>query len=155
VLVEVTDGVAGTVIVAVELFDVSVIEVAVMVAVCEALVAAEAVKVAVLVVLFDSVPAPLTLQVTPAEVESLLTVAVNVVLSPPSTFAAPAVTETLADFAPPQPLSQNENVKRTTPKSAYFFADMTFLQRRLIQLDAGITRRRKCSAMNDSTRGLP
>jgi hypothetical protein len=75
---------AGTVIVTVPDLVVSATEVAVMVTVCADEVAAGAVKVAEVVVVFDSAPPPLTVQVTPSGVpfvlESLVTVAVSVVV---------------------------------------------------------------------------
>jgi hypothetical protein len=65
-LVDVTEGAAGIVIVVVPVLLESATEVAVIVAVCDELVAAGAVKVAEVVVWFDSVPGPLKLQLTPA-----------------------------------------------------------------------------------------
>jgi hypothetical protein len=60
--------------------------------------------VALLVVVPESVPPPLTVQVTPALFWSLLTVALSVVVSPPSTVLAAAVTETpTAGEPPPHP----------------------------------------------------
>lgn len=99
-LVEVTAGAAGTVMVAVLDLLVSATEVAVIVTVCEELVAAGAVNVAEVVVSLDKVPA-LALQVTPAEFLSWLTVAVRVVVSVPSTVLAAAVTATLGELEPP------------------------------------------------------
>jgi hypothetical protein len=58
------------------------------------------------VVVFDSVPPPLTVQVTPAEFLSWVTVAVRVVESVPSTVVAAAVTVRLIGFElPPQPVN--------------------------------------------------
>jgi hypothetical protein len=54
-----------------------------------------------LVVELDRVPPPLTLQVTPALFLSLLTVAVNVTESLPSTDVAAALTETPTGLEPP------------------------------------------------------
>jgi hypothetical protein len=51
--------------------------------------------VADVVVVFDNVPPPLTLHETPALFLSLVTVAVSVTASVPSTVAAEAVTATL------------------------------------------------------------
>jgi hypothetical protein len=104
VLVEVTAGAAGTVIVAVPVLLVSATEVAVIVADCDELVAAGAVYVAPVVDVFDSVPPPLTLQVTPPEFLSFVTVALTVVVSVPSTVLADAVTAMLKGWEePPQP----------------------------------------------------
>jgi hypothetical protein len=60
--------------------------------------------VAEVVVVFDSVPPPLTLHVTPPGVLSFVTVAVRVTASVASTVAADAVTATLTGLElPPQP----------------------------------------------------
>jgi hypothetical protein len=67
-------------------------------------VAAGAVKVAALVVWLERAPPPLTLHVTPALFESLVTLAVRVVVSLGSTVLAAAETETLLDEPPPPPL---------------------------------------------------
>lgn len=102
-LVVVIDGAAGIVMVVVPVLVVSAIDVAVMVTVCDELVAAGAVKVAELVVVLESVPL-LVLQVTPALFLSWATVAVSVAVSPPSTVAAEGVTVMLMGFEmPPQP----------------------------------------------------
>jgi hypothetical protein len=70
--------------------------------------------VAALVVEFDSVPPPLTLQLTPAAFLSFVTVAVSVVVSAPSMVLAAAATDTLTTAEdppvpepelPPQPAS--------------------------------------------------
>ena len=75
-----------------------------MVAVCALPVGAGAVKVAEVVVSLDIVPGPLTVQVTPPVFLSLVTVAVNVVVSFPSTVLDAAVTATLvAGALPPHP----------------------------------------------------
>jgi hypothetical protein len=101
--VEISAGIAGTVIVAVPLLVVSAIEVAVIVAVCELLVGAEAVKVAEVVVSFDIVPAPL---------------AVNVVVSFPSTLLVAAETATLSAGAlPPHPAMAPDNTAVNTPRT--------------------------------------
>jgi hypothetical protein len=78
-------------------------EVAVTVTVCAALVAAGVVKVAEVVVVFERVPPPLTVQVTPSELLSLVTTAVSVTVSAPSTVVTDAVTATLGVAWPPQP----------------------------------------------------
>jgi hypothetical protein len=103
----VTAGAAGTVIVALAVLVVSATEVAVTVAVCAELVAAGAVKVAPVVDVLESVPPPLTVQVTPALFRSLVTVADSVVESVPSTVVADAVTATLTFACPPQPIRLN------------------------------------------------
>jgi hypothetical protein len=104
-LVEVTVGAAGTVSVMVPVWVVFATEVAVIVIVCGALVAAGAVYVAEVVVVFDNVPPPLvTAQVTPALFWSLVTVPVRVTLSAPSTVEDEAVIAMLMDLElPPQP----------------------------------------------------
>jgi hypothetical protein len=110
-------GAAGTVIVAVPVSAVSATEVAVTVTDWEELVAAGSVIVAEVVVVLDRVPA-LVLQVTPAEFWSLVTVAVKVVVSLPSTVLAAAATVRLTGLElPPQPVSalrrMNENKAET------------------------------------------
>jgi hypothetical protein len=85
---------------------------------------AGAVKVAAVVVVLESVPPPLTVQVTPALFWSLLTVALSVVVSPPSTVLAAAVTETFtAGALPPHPAIQ---IDATTPRhtTAHFFQNI-------------------------------
>ena len=96
---------------------VSAIEVAVIVADCAELVGADAVNVAEVVVVFDRVPPPLTLQVTPAEFLSFVTVAVNVVVSLPSTVLAANVTATLAaGELPPQPVKVAARTEVNRPR---------------------------------------
>jgi hypothetical protein len=97
---------------------VSATEVAVIVTDCAELVAAGAVKVApeVEVLVKEVEDAPLTLQVTPSEVLpvvlSLVTVALSVNVSVPSTADADAVTETLTGLElPPQPARSNATAK--------------------------------------------
>jgi hypothetical protein len=69
------------------------------------------------VVVFDRVPPPLTLHVTPAEFLSFVTVAVNVVESLPSTVLAEAVTATLADGElPTQPVKEATKTEMKRPK---------------------------------------
>jgi hypothetical protein len=110
--------VAGTVIVTLPVLLVSATEVAVIVTDCAELVAAGAVKVApeVEVLVKEVEDAPLTLQVTPSEVLpvvlSLVTVALSVNVSVPSTADADAVTETLTGLElPPQPARSNATAK--------------------------------------------
>lgn len=104
-LVVVTAGAAGMVMVAVPDLLESATEVAVMVADCEELVAAGAVYVAELVVVFDKVPSPLKVHLTPPEFLSWVTAAVSVVVSLPSTVLAAAVTATLIGLElPPHPV---------------------------------------------------
>jgi hypothetical protein len=112
-------GDAATVIVAVPDLVASAAEVAVTVTDSELAVAAGAVKVADVVVVFNMVPPPLTLQVTPAAFLSLDTVAVNVTVSVPSTVLAEAATVTpTAGALPPQPMKgavrTEVNMPRTT-----------------------------------------
>jgi hypothetical protein len=99
-----TEGVAGTVMVTVAVLEVSDTEVAVTVTVCADEVAAGAVKVAAVVEVFDRVPPPLTLHVTPALFESLVTVADSVIASVPSTVAADAAMVTSTFPGPEQPV---------------------------------------------------
>jgi hypothetical protein len=67
------------------------------------------------VVVFDSVPPPLTLHVTPLEFLSFVTVAVSVTVFVASTVVAVAVTATLADGEPPQPDKHNAtNIEKPT-----------------------------------------
>jgi hypothetical protein len=110
-------GAGGTVIVAVPVLVVSATEVAVIVIVCKELVASGAVNVAEVVVVFDRLPA-LVLQVTPAEFRSLVTAAVRVVVSVPSTLVAVAVAVTgPTDEEPPQPVVDNiENNNAGIPR---------------------------------------
>ena len=103
-------------IVAVPDFVVSAIEVAVIVIVCAEAVVAGAVKVAEVVVVFDSVPPPLTVHVTPALFLSLVTVAVSVAVSVPSTEDAEALTETDGEELPPHPGRNDAKVKMTASK---------------------------------------
>jgi hypothetical protein len=78
--------------------------VAVTVTVCAVLVAAGAVYVAEVVVVFDRAPPPLTLHDTPSVPLSLATVADSVTVSVPSTVVTEAVTATVGAFElPPQP----------------------------------------------------
>jgi hypothetical protein len=76
------------------------------------------------VVVLESAPPPLTVQVTPALFWSLLTVAVNVVVSPPSTVPAAAVTETpTAGELPPHPAIQID-ASTATQTTAHFFQNI-------------------------------
>jgi hypothetical protein len=73
------------------------------------------------VVAFDRPPPPLTLHDTPSAVPfvflSLLTVAVSVTVSVPSTVVTEAVTATEGDFElPPHPESDNPKVKMTASR---------------------------------------
>jgi hypothetical protein len=94
---------AGTVSVAVAVFDELATEVAVTVTVNAELEAAGAVNVAPEVVVLESVPPPLTVQLTPLLVVSPVTVADSVVVSVGSTVAAAADTATVTppEFPPP------------------------------------------------------
>jgi len=113
VLVVVTAGAAAMVIVAVPDFDVLATDVAVIVTDCDEPVAAGAVYVAELVVALDSVPGPLIVQVTPLEPWSLVTVAVSVVVSLPSTELAATVTLTLIGLElPPHPVRVTKRVNK-------------------------------------------
>jgi hypothetical protein len=103
-------------------FVVSATEVAVTVTVCADAVAAGAVYVAEVVVVFDRVPPPLTLHDTPSGVPlvllSLLTVAVSVTVSVPSTVVTEAVTATEGDFElPPQPENDDTKAKMTASRN--------------------------------------
>ena len=99
-----TAGFAATVIVTDKVFVASAKEVAVMVTVCAEAVAAGAVKVAEVVVVFDRVPPPLTDQLTPAAFLSFVTAAVRVTESVPSTDVADGVMAMLIEAAePPHP----------------------------------------------------
>jgi hypothetical protein len=85
--------------------------------------------VADVVVVFDNVPPPLTLHETPALFLSLVTVAVRVTASVPSTVAAEAVTATLTGLEelPPQPVNQIDALaERQTAREtrASFFRDI-------------------------------
>jgi hypothetical protein len=128
-------GAAGTVIVAVPDLLVSATEVAVTVTVSAELEAAGAVKVAPVVDWFDSVPPPLTAQVTPPGDLSFATVAVSVTASVASTVVDEAVTATLTGLElPPQPERLKTaiivtNNRQTTalvlrPESARLFRNM-------------------------------
>jgi hypothetical protein len=93
----------------------SATEVAVIVIDCGELVAAGAVNVADVVVVFDRVPAE-AVQATPAVLRSFVTVAVRVVVSVPSTVVAAAVTVTgPSEAEPPQPESHNTNETERIP----------------------------------------
>lgn len=94
----VIDGAAGTVRVTEELLVESATEVAVTVMVWDEAVAAGAVYVVEVVVDPPSVPPPLTVHVTPAEFLSLVTLAVTVTESVPSTVLDDAEAETLIGF---------------------------------------------------------
>jgi len=99
------------------------------VTVCAALEAAGAVKVADVVVVFDKAPPPETLHETPALFLSLVTVAVSVTVSVPSTVAAEEVTATLMGLEelPPQPVIQIDTLAERQTKSetrASFFRDI-------------------------------
>jgi hypothetical protein len=111
----VIEGAAGTVSVVVPVLVVSPFEVAVTVIVFAELEAAGAVKVAEVVVSLESVPA-LTLQVTPALFLSLVTVAVSVVVSVPSTVDTEAFTETTGEELPPHPERSDATAKMKASK---------------------------------------
>ena len=120
------DGLAAMVRVMVAVSLVFAVEVAVIVAVCAELVAAGAVKVAEVAEVFDSVPAPLTLQVTPTLFLSFVTVAVRVMESAPSTFIADAVTATLMGLEPPpQPTKKKKDARIPDQSNKDLFCDMT------------------------------
>lgn len=128
----VMDGIAGTVSVREADFDESPIEVAVTVIVCAELVAAGAVNIAVVVVVFDSVPPPVTVQVTPAALWSLVTVAVRLTGFVPSTVCVDAAIETpsIGDGAevelPPHPakaIMQKDD--KTVHTNAHFLPNIS------------------------------
>jgi hypothetical protein len=121
VLVVVIAGAAGMVIVTDAVLPVFATDVAVMVIVWLEEVAAGAVKVADAVDVFERLPPPLTLQVTPWELLSLVTVAVRVTVSAPSTVVADAVTETLGLAPPPaQPvIAENVTRRKKRPKRRF------------------------------------
>jgi hypothetical protein len=123
--VVVTTGIAGIVMVTLPVFVLSAIDVAVMVIVCCELVAAGAVKVAEDVVVFDSVPPPLTLQFTPAAFLSFVTVTLTVVVFAPSTVGEAAVTEMLsgAELPPMQP-PRHKDTSRPMHAKMQFFLDI-------------------------------
>jgi hypothetical protein len=115
-------GSAATVSVTLPVFVVSATEVAVTVTVCAEAVAAGAVYVAEVFVVFDRVPPPLTLHETPSGVPlvllSLLTVAVSVTVSVPSTVVTEAVTATEGDFElPPQPEKHDTKIKMAVSRN--------------------------------------
>ena len=107
-LVVTMEGTAGMVRESVPDLLESATEVAVMVTVTGDVEAGGAVKVAEEVVVFESAPPPLTLQVTPSEFLSLVMLAVKVMESAPSTEATDAVTVTLTGA---EPLTQPDRVK--------------------------------------------
>ena len=100
----VMDGIAGTVSDTDADFAKSAIDVAVTVMDCAVVVAAGAVNVAEMIVVFESVPPPVTAQVTPAALRSLLTLAVRLIEFVPSTVKVDALTETLTAESPAPPL---------------------------------------------------
>jgi hypothetical protein len=119
----VTVRIAGTVIVTLPVLLVSATEVAVIVTDCAELVAAGAVKVApeVEVLVKEVEGAPLTLQVTPSGVLpvvlSLVTVALSVNVSVPSTVDTDAVTVTPTGLElPPQPARSDDTAKVTASR---------------------------------------
>jgi hypothetical protein len=112
-------GFFGTVIVAVPVLFESVTDVAVTVTVSAESGGAGAVYVAVVAVWFDSVPPPLTVQVTPPGFPSFATVAVSVAVFVPSTVDGVAVTVTLTEL-PPQPDSHNTAQAAHAAKLASF-----------------------------------
>jgi hypothetical protein len=72
--------------------------------------------VAEVALVFENAPPPLTLHFTPSSFRSLVTVAVSVTESAPSTVAADAVSFTLTGVElPPQPLNV---IKRANEKKA-------------------------------------
>jgi hypothetical protein len=78
--------------------------------------------VAEVVVVFDRVPPPLTLHDTPSAVPlvllSLLTVAISVTVSVPSTVVTEAVTATEGDFElPPQPEKHDTRIKMAVSRN--------------------------------------
>jgi hypothetical protein len=100
----VIEGAAGTVTVTGELLVASATDFAVTVTVWDDAVAAGAVYVTELVVMFDSVPPPLTDHATPATFLSCATVAVRLTEFVPSTVLEDAVADTLIGAEdPPQP----------------------------------------------------
>jgi hypothetical protein len=124
----VIEGAAGTVIVMVAVLDVSATEVAVIVAVKEEAEGAGAVYVTEVLEVFDSVPPPLTVQVTPSLPWSWSTAAVMVMESVGSTVADDAVRVMLIGFElPPQPVIQIEALvakQRERQTRASFFQDI-------------------------------
>lgn len=101
-LVVVIAGVGATVTVVVAYRVSSSLDVAVIVAVCEEVVAAGAVYVAEVDVVFDKVPTPLKVQLTPRAWLSFVTTAVSVAVLAPSTVAAEEATATLSAVEPPE-----------------------------------------------------
>ena len=106
------------VIVAVPRIELSALDVAVIVTVCIALVAAGAVNVADVAVWLESDPVDV-LQLTPAEL--FVTVALRVVVSVPSTVLALAFTVTVPgtgteELPPLQPVKETNEMKRASPK---------------------------------------
>jgi len=95
-------GAAGIVNVKVAVLVVSATDVAVMVTVCDELVAAGAVKVTPVALWLESVP-PVVLQLTPSLFLSFVTEAVMVSVSAASTVVTDAVMETPTVGLPPQP----------------------------------------------------
>jgi hypothetical protein len=109
------------VIVAEDVSALSATDVAVMVAVCAALVAAGAVYVTEVVDWPDRAPGPLNAQLTPPEFLSLLTVAVKVTVSVPSTVDAAVLIATLIGFDfPPHPFTQISARTARTPNPSLF-----------------------------------
>ena len=101
-------GLAGIVSVKLPVLVLSATEVAEMITVCADVVAAGAIKVTEVVVIFDRVPPPLTLHVTPLVPLSLVTVAVSVIAFAPSTEVTEALTETTAEGLPPPHPRRND-----------------------------------------------
>jgi hypothetical protein len=114
------EGAAGTAMVTDAVLLVSATEVAVTVTLSEDAEAAGAVNVAPVVVVFDSVPPPLMVHVTPSAPLSFTTVAVIVAVSVGSTVDADDVTVMLTGLElPPQPakkpaMRRQESVKAAT-----------------------------------------
>jgi hypothetical protein len=73
------------------------------------------------VVVFDNVPPPLTVQVTPAEFLSLVTVAVSVTASAPSTVVGDGVTATPTGWTiVPQPVRLKTEARAITTRTSAF-----------------------------------
>jgi hypothetical protein len=107
--------------VAVAVFVVSAIDVAVTVTVTAELEALGAVYLAAVVVVLESVPPPLTVQLTPALFLSFATVAVKFAVSVASTVVG--VAETLTEgFAllPPQPIREKSAIDKIHNETSFF-----------------------------------
>jgi hypothetical protein len=93
----------------------------VIVDVCDELVAAGAVYVTEAVDWPDRAPGPLNVQATPSEFLSLVTVALKVTVSVPSTVEAAALIATLIGFDfPPHPFTQISARTARTPSPSLF-----------------------------------